>query len=288
MPDNAPVHRTPNRILFGAALIILGIGAATLALIGPLGAGLLEYHVSTGAAGQARGGDVAGLVLVAPTAVAAGILVLRRHRLGPVLALSPAAYGLYMYFQLAISGDPARYPGNSEYFFPFLLGLFILCGLVLLMAVQVPVPPGVRPSRLLDRVIGIYFLVVATFLVLGLHLPGLRAVWQGAPSSEYLADPGLFWIVKTMDLGIVVPIAVIAGVSLLRSPERVGLLRYGLTGWAALLVSSVAGMAVVMQATGDPAGSLVNTVVFGAFALLALALAVLIHRPLARRQEQVP
>lgn len=282
MSDSFPRH---SRFL-GAALLLLGLGAATVALIGPLGAGRLEYHVSPGAAGQARGGDVAGLVLVAPVALLAGILVLRRHRLGPVLALSPAAYGLYMYFQLAVSGDPARYPGNSERFFPLLLGLFILCGWVMLTAVRVPAPVTGRPSRRVDRVVGVYLLLVSAFLVFGLHLPGLLAVWRGDPTAEYLADPGLFWVVKMMDLGVVVPVAVLAGVLLLRAPQRAGLLRYGITGWSALLASSVAGMAVVMQATGDPAGSPVNTVVFGAAAVAAVALAVLVHRPLIISQEE--
>lgn len=276
MPDNA---LRPHSLL-GVALIVLGIGAAAVALVGPLGAGWLEYHVSPGAAGQARGGDVAGLVLVAPVSFIAGVLVLRRHRLGPVLALSPAAYGMYMYFQLGVSGDSARYPGNSEYFFPLLLGLFVLCGLIMLMAVRVPAPGIGSPSRRLNRIIGVYLLLVSAFLVFGLHLPGLLAVWRGEPTAEYLADPGLFWLVKMMDLGLIVPIAILVGILLLRTPQRVGLLRYGMTGWAALLASSVAGMAVVMQTTGDPAASGIVTVAFSVFALLAIVLAVLVHRPL--------
>lgn len=276
MSDSA--HRQSR--LLGIALIVLGFGAATVALLGPLGAGWLEYHVSSGAAGQARGGDIAGLVLVAPVAFIAGILVLRGHRLGPVLALSPAAYGMYMYFQLGVSGDSARYPGNSENFFPLLLGLFVLCGLIMLMAARVPAPDIGSPSRRLDLTIGVYLLLVSAFLVFGLHLPGLLAVWGGEPTVEYLADPGLFWLVKMMDLGIIVPIAVLVGIPLLRTPRRVGLLRYGMTGWAALLASSVAGMAVVMQTTGDPAASGIVTVAFSVFALLAIVLAVLVHRPL--------
>lgn len=278
MPDTVSRSRT----LLGMALLVLGFGAAAVALLGPLGAGWLEYHVSPGAAGQARGGDVAGLVMVAPVAILAGVLVLRGHRLGPVLALSPAAYGLYMYFQLGVGGDPERYPGNSGYFFPLLLGLFLLCGLVLLLAAKEPAPEVKGMSRSIDRVIGVYLLLVSAFLVLGLHLPGLLAIWRGDPPVEYLTDPGLFWLVKMMDLGIVVPIAAAAGVRLLRDPGRVSLLRYVVTGWAALLASSVAGMAVVMQATGDPASSALNTVVFCGFALLALLLAALVHRPLIR------
>jgi hypothetical protein len=39
------------------------------ALLGPLTLGWIDYHVSLGAAGQLRGGDIARLVLVGPVAL---------------------------------------------------------------------------------------------------------------------------------------------------------------------------------------------------------------------------
>lgn len=143
-------------------------------------------------------------------------------------------------------------------------------------------------SRSVDRVIGVYLLVVSAFLLFGLHLPGLPALWRGDPTVEYLTYPGLFWLVKVMDLGIAVPVIVIAALRLIRSPERAVLLRYAVTGWAALLASSVAGMAVVMQVTGDPAASRVLPIAFSGFAFLALVLAVLAHRPLLSPGAAVP
>ena len=52
-------------------LALLGLGAMATALLGPLALGWIDYHVSSGAADQLRGGDVAGLVLVGPVALAA-------------------------------------------------------------------------------------------------------------------------------------------------------------------------------------------------------------------------
>ena len=54
-------------------------------------------------------------------------------------------------------------------------------------------------------------------------------------------------------------------------------------GWFALLGSSVAAMAVVMQVNGDPAASTTNTIAFGLFALVGLTVAVLLLRPLLAR-----
>lgn len=270
----------PSRAL-GVALVLLGLGAALVAVLGPLVLGLLDYHASAGAVGQIKGGDVAALVLVAPVSLAAGVLVLRRHVLGAALGLGPAAYGLYMYFQLATGGDPHRYPGNLATFFPLLLVLFLLAAYVAVQAWRTLSPLDLPPGgRRVDVLAGGFLLVVATFLVVGLHLPGLMTLWRGEPTPEYLADPGIFWVVKIMDLGLVVPLLVAVGVGLVRHSGRVGLLRYAVTGWAALLGSSVAGMAVVMQATDAPGASPVLTVAFTAFAVIAVVVAVLVHRPL--------
>jgi hypothetical protein len=272
----------PTRGL-GAALILLGIGAAVVAVLGPLVLGLLDYHASPGAVGQIKGGDVAALLLVSPVSLAAGVLVLRRHVLGAALGLGPAAYGLYTWFMLATGGDPHRYEGNLATFFPLLLVLFLLAGYVAVQAWRALSPLDLPPGdRRVDLVAGAFLLVVATFLVVGLHLPGLLALWRGEPTAEYLADPGIFWVVKIMDLGLVVPLLVGVGLAMVRHSERVSLLRYAVTGWAALLGSSVAGMAVVMQATGAPGASPVLTVAFSSFALVAVVMAVFVHQPLLR------
>jgi hypothetical protein len=265
-------------------LFILGVGAASIALLGPLVGDVIRYHVSEGAVNQVVGGDVAGLLLVAPVSVLAGILVWRQHLAGPVLALGPAVYALYMYSQLALGGDFIRYPGNTERFFPLYLGLFILAGAIVIRAwtmidrARLPLT-----RRWVDRTLGIFFMVMAVFLTLGLHVPGLIDIWAGQPGSEYLADPGVFWLVKFMDLGIVVPVMVLAGIGILRGSLWADKIKYAAVGWAGLLGASVAGMAIVMQATGDPAATLANTVAFSVFAALALAMAWIVYRPLMRR-----
>ena len=65
------------------------------ALLGPLALGWIDYHVSSGAADQLRGGDVAGLVLVGPVALAAAWRVATGRPGADALALAPASYGLY-------------------------------------------------------------------------------------------------------------------------------------------------------------------------------------------------
>lgn len=281
-------HRAPARsgTLLGIALVLLGIGAAAVAVLGPLVLGAIDYHVSEAVAAQVKGGDVAGLLLVAPVSMIAGVLVLRGDRVGPVLGLGPAAYGLYVYFQLAVSGDISRYPGNSELWFPLFLVLFLLAGSILVGAwtsMSVRRTAVNQEPRWFNRVSGWYLVVVAAFLVFGLHVPGLLDAWSEQPTStEYLGDPVIFWVVKMMDLGVIVPIAAATGGGLLLRRPWAHRMRYAVIGWAALLASSVAGMAIVMQATGDPAASVANTVAMSGFAVVAIGLAALVYRPLFR------
>lgn len=275
----------PGRRWTGVAAILLGFGAAGIAVLGPLWIEAIDYHVSGGALGQIAGGDAAALLLVAPTAIVAGILMWRSHPAGPVLASGPAVYALYTYVQLAVGADFDRYRGDSERFFPVFVGLFILAGAIAVRtwadmdAIRLP-----ATNRRTDRFLGILLMTVAAFLVFGLHLPGLVDALAPQPTSpEYLADPNVFWLVKFMDLGIVVPALMAVGVGILRGAAWAHKAKYAAVGWFALLGSSVAGMAVVMQLTDDPAGSTANTLAFGAFAAFGLAVAVVVYRPLFTR-----
>ena len=102
-------------------------------------------------------------------------------------------------------------------------------------------------------------------------------------ATRVSADPGVFWVVKLMDLGIVVPTLTAVGVGLVRGASWAHEAAYGALGWFALLGSSVAAMAVVMQINADPAASTMNTTAFGFFALFGLTVAVRLLRPLLAR-----
>jgi len=283
----SPIHIERKRPWLGLGLIVLGLGAALVAVLGPLVVGVIDYHASEGAVNQIVGGDVAGLFLVAPVSIAAGIMVWRGRLAGFFLALGPAFYALYMCSQLALGGDISRYPGNSERFFPLYVGLFLLAAAIAIPSWQAAEMGDLPATNLrVNRTIAVFFLVVAVFLTFGLHLPGLIDAWSADPiSAEYLADPVVFWLVKFMDLGLVVPGLVATGVGILRGAPWAGKVRYVAVGWAALLGSSVAGMAIVMQAAGDPGATIANTIAFSSFAAIAIAMALIVYRPLFRRNR---
>jgi hypothetical protein len=133
-----------------AGLFTLGFGAALVAVLGPLVTEAIRYHVSDGAANQVLDGDIAGLVLVAPMSLLAGVLVWRGHGAGPILALGPAFYALYMYIQLALGGDFFRYEGNSELYFPVFPLLIDKISPDTLAHQRETVPIEYRPARILS------------------------------------------------------------------------------------------------------------------------------------------
>src|SRR5918998_4219726 len=79
----------------------------------------------------------------------------------------------------------------------------------------------------------------ATFLLLGQHLRPMLIAWQDPGQlTEYASSPTPFWLVKLMDLGIIVPSLVVTGVGLWRRTGWTRRVAYVLlTGYTGLAVS---------------------------------------------------
>ncbi|MFG2058595.1 hypothetical protein ACGFI9_31680 [Micromonospora sp. NPDC048930] len=221
-----PVRPVPDHPRLLAAALTATAGAiAAASLLGPLGLDLMRYRTSATTLNQLLGSDAAALLAVAPLALAAAVLALRRHPAAPLLATGIGGYALYTYAQVVIGQEYLRLPGNVERFFPLLLTIFLLAeALVVLGWRSIPARLP-APSARLERAASLALLAVAVFLVFGQHLRPMLLAWQDpARLTEYASSPTPFWMVKLMDLGIVVPAAVAAGVGLLRAPR-------GRAGW---------------------------------------------------------
>lgn len=260
----------------GILLIALGVVVATSSILGPLVLGVVRFHVSSSAEAQLVGGEVVSLLVVAPLAILAGVLWLRGHPLSPALALGPALYSLYMYVQYIVGPDYARYPGNNEYAFPLYLVLILFSWATGLSAWRaLAVTPLPRLSVRVRRVLAAMLLVLnITFgfawiasIAAVLVSPHASAAWQ-----EYQLDPTLFWLIRMMDLGFVIPASFVVAVGLLRRAPWSVTLAYAFLGFQTLVVAAVAGMAVMMSLRSDPAS---NPVLLAVTLILTLALATM-------------
>jgi hypothetical protein len=245
---------SPHR-LAGLGSIALGGGIATAAVLGPLALKVIRFRTSAHLENQFVGGEVISLAVVAPAAVAAGMLWLRDSRLSPALALGPALYAVYTYTTAIVGQEYARYPGNVEKAFPLYAGLVAGGGAIAASAwsqlgkTDVPVP-----SDTLRRGLAAVFLGLGGFVGLA-WAAQIRQVVTGHPSAEYDEGPTLFWLIKLLDFGFVIPAMVATGVGLLRRRPTAVRAAYGLAAFATCLAGSVAGMAVAMELKDDPSAS---------------------------------
>ena len=260
-------------LLLAGVLALLAVTTAASAILGPLVLGLLRYRTSPTTLTQLEGSDAAVLFVVVPATILTALLAARRHPAAPPLAAGIAVFTLYTYAQVIVGQEYLRLPGNVERFFPLLLAVFVLAEAVLVLGWRsLPDEPPALGRRL-RRIAALALFLVAVFLVLGLHLRTMVLAWQDpGRMTEYVSSPTPFWLVKLMDLGIIVPAALVLGVGLWRNRAWATRPAYVLlTGYTGLAVS-VGAMALLMNVRHDPDASLGLAVGFGAFALVFVLL----------------
>lgn len=288
-----PVHASPEGptrpVLLPAALVALATGLVAVAALGPLLTGLVEYRYSETMRNQAIGLDAVALGVVAPLALVAAALTRRGHRAGPLLALAPAGFALYMAVQYVVGPEYLTVPGNGERAFPLFVAVFVLAGVAALGAWAAADAPTAAPRTARRR--GLTLLALAGFVGGGMYLANGFAgavadfpayVGERAAVSEYDEHPTAYWVVAFLDLAVVVPLTVAAGLGLLRGRRWADRAFYGVIGWYALVPLSVTAMAVAMVARDDPAADGGKAVVLGAASAVFLALAGRAFAPLVR------
>ncbi len=278
--DPAPAATRPLRLLSGV-LVLLALGMATSSTVGPLVLGWMTYRTSPTTLNQLLGSDAATLLVVAPLALVAAVLAAGGHPAASVLATGIGVFAVYTYTQVVIGQEYLRLPGDVERWFPLLLAVFVLAEAAIVLGVRgtsAQLPPL---SARLERVTAVALLLVAFFLVFGQHLRTTIIAWTDPQSlTEYASSPTPFWMVKLMDLGIIAPAAILAGVGLWRHAAWARRVAYiVLTGYT-LLAVSVTSMAILMIANDDPDASVGIALGFGCFALVFAALSLALYRRL--------
>jgi hypothetical protein len=268
-----------------AGLVAIAAGLSAVALLGPLATGVVRYRVTETLRNQTIGLDTASLLLVAPLAVLAAVLVLRGRDAGRALAMGIGAYTSYMFLQYVVGPDYGHLEGNNQLLFPLCAALFAL-GWMVALGGWVSLDAGrlpVSPAR--DRRVGRVILPVLALLAFGRYAPTLADWMTSSPSDgQYVAGPSFAWAIALLDLGVFLPATVATCVGLVRGAPWARKAQYLVAGWFGLVGPAVAAMAVVMQHNGDPnasgASAAFMTALGAAFAVLAgvLFLPLLRHR----------
>ena len=177
--------RGREQIELAAGLVAIGVGLVTVALLGPFGTGVIDYHVTETLRNQTIGLDTVSLLVVAPLSLLAALLVVRRHIAGPALVLGVGAYTSYMLVQYIVGPEYERLPGNNELLFPLYLVLFALGWIVALIAWNAldVLPQRSRRDRALGRVV----LPLLAFLAFGRYVPALTDWMTSTPEDKGLS-----------------------------------------------------------------------------------------------------
>lgn len=245
-----------HRPVIAIGLVALGIGTAAVALLGPLGWGIIAWRITDEMENQLIGQDIVGLALIAPVAIAAGAAWWRGSRLAAPLALGPCLYGVYTWIVAILTPEYERYPGNSEAVFPLFLAMLGASWVIAAVAWSALDPRAVPSLARRER-----RLLAAPLLAVGL-LVGLAWLRQIADvmggdtaPEEYIAHPTAFWVIRTLDLGFVVPLALATGIGLLRNRPLAARAAYAVLPFLTLMSASVAAMGIAMLVRDDPAAS---------------------------------
>lgn len=269
----------------GLPAIMLGAGIGIAAAIGPLGAHLINFRTSAHIENQFIGGEVASLGLVAPAAVAGGMLTARGHRLGPVLSMGPAMYAVYTYTTAIVGQEYARYPGNVEKFFPLYAALVAGGAITALRSWNQIDPLSLPvPSERLRKGLAGAFLSLGSFFALA-WAAQIVSVLTGHQSDEYREGPTLFWTIKLLDYGFFIPLLMATGVGLIRRDPQATKAAYGLAPFATCMIVSIGGMGVAMELKGDPSANLGMLAIFTPIGLALAGLTGGLLRTLVRGAE---
>lgn len=273
---------SPRRRWLAYGLIALALGLTANSVLGPLLVGAIRYRFSETLINQGIGLDAVALLGAVPVAVAAALLTLRGHLAGPVLALIPATFAAYMAPQYVVGPDYLGIAGNNEQFFLFHLGLFVLALGTIVLAWTETDRTRLRPATAgSDRRRSWVMFGVAAFILLGRWLPFLVELTQGDPTSpDYVENPTSFLLIGLLDLGLVVPAALTAGIGLRFHASWSRTAAYAVIGWFALVPAAVAAMAIAMVVNGDPAADTGTAAVFAVAAVVFTAGAAALYRPL--------
>ncbi len=273
----------------GFGSIALGAGIAVSAVLGPLVLNIIRFRTSPTIENQFVDGEIVSLAIVAPVAITAGVLWLRGHRLAAPLALGPAIYAVYTYTTVVLGQEYTRYDGNVEKFFPLYAGLVAGGAAIAVVAwsrlgeTSIPVPAdGLR------RTLAGIFIGLGGFFALA-WAQQIRLVYAGNSPVDYQAGPTLFWLIKLLDFGFLIPLLVATGVGLLHNHPAATKAAYGLAPFATCLAASITGMGIVMLAKSDPSAEpAMLAVVLTATAGLALVTGRLLRSYVRGTSETPP
>lgn len=264
----------------GIVAIICAVTLVVIAVLGPALLGIIHYRTSQSGIWQTEAFDIADLLVLTPILLIGGFLQLaKRSSSKYFLILAPITLmTVGLEYGLGQEWSNAAYTGNVEAY-SWLFLILIIGGLILLIGSLSRFTGEDAPS-FKPKWLKVYVGVMAVFLLF------FAVMWSSqlyevittgnTSGGEYLAAPTAWWVVRHFDLGITIPVGIIALLLLLSKPKKAYPLILLFFGFFITLGTSVNASAIILVINNDPsvsgsgAGGLVIFPVLGILAYAGL------------------
>lgn len=245
------VGRAPETAAAAVLSLVLGLLLLTATVLGPLVADRVHFHMSSDALVQYVGGEIVTAIVAVVLMATAPAWWLGKQWPSAVAA-GAAAYIVYTFFTVVAGQEYDRYPGNVEK--AFLLYVAITAAAVALLVISFRSLVAAGNLNGPRQMTGWVLIAIGAIVAL-LWLGQLAGFYRTGPTQEYETATSLFWLIKYLDLGLVIPLAVIIG--LLQRTPSAGTDAAAMTmlGFLCLLLAALLFMALEMLRRGTPGAS---------------------------------
>ncbi|WP_435198449.1 hypothetical protein [Janibacter sp. GS2] len=245
----------------GVLCVVVGLLLAVATVIGPLVAGRVRFHMSADALVQYVGGELVTSSL-AVLFLACTPFWWAGRDWAPALTAGASAYVIYTFFTVVMGQEYGKYPGNAET--AFLLYTAITASALLLLVFSVRALSALPPMPSAPRQATLAVVIALGVLFALLWMAQLAGFYRTGPTEEYTTATALFWVIKYLDLGIVIPLLIITGLAQ-RNPSAVSdVAAITALGFMTWLLTAILVMAAAMIRHQSVGASWVLVVAFAA------------------------
>jgi hypothetical protein len=249
--DMDTVGRAPQSAAAAVLSLVLGLLLVTATVLGPLVGDRIRFHMSSDALVQYVGGEVV-TAIVAVVFIASAPAWWLGQQWPSGVAVGATAYIVYTFATVVAGQEYDRYPGNVEKAFLLYAAITAAGVALLVISFRTLVAAGTLDG---PRHLTGWVLIAIGAIVALLWLGQLAGFYRTGPTPEYETATSLFWLIKYLDLGLVIPLAVITGLLQRTSSPGTDAAAVTMLGFLTFLLAALLFMAVEMLRRGTPGAS---------------------------------
>ena len=241
-----------------AAILSLLTALAVLVavLLGPLGLGVVRFHMNRSSIVQYQGSEVA-MLLVAIGLLVSAWLWLSNIRLAASVSLGLSLFVIYTMLTVILAQEYQQFPdANFENFFLLYAAITGLATVLMLLGVNALHGSTLHTTARWTTITK-WTLGVQAGLFAFMWLAQIANIYRSGFTTELAETRLLFWLVKYLDLGFAIPAAFITIVLVQYRQPIAGMLVLSVSGFITIMLVAIAAMTISSWVQNEPEGVLI-------------------------------